>query len=174
RYTRILYPLLARLAALGNREWVPLALVLVNWLAITAGTWAVAAWCLANKLNPWLALVYAFAIGQVVAFTRDLNEPLAFALVALAVYIYHVHPRHRLWAGLVFGLSALAREATLVFGVLYSIVNFGFWTSTDADSNSRFTIQYSKLPQAIAFAALAIGPAVVWQVVLQLWLGGRG
>src|SRR4051812_3536269 len=45
RYTRILYPITARLVALGNREWVLLALILVNWLAITAGTWAVAAWC---------------------------------------------------------------------------------------------------------------------------------
>src|SRR5436190_6486113 len=81
RYTRILYPMAVRLAALGNRDWVPMTLVLVNWLAITAGTWAVAAWCLESGLSPWLGLVYAFAIGQVVAFTRDLNEPLAFALV---------------------------------------------------------------------------------------------
>jgi hypothetical protein len=171
RYTRILYPITVRLAALGNRDWVPLTLILVNWLAITAGTWAVAAWCLESGLSPWLGLVYAFAVGQVIAFTRDLNEPLAFALVALAVYIYERRPRHRLWAGLVFGLAALAREAALIFGALYALRGIWEWGHSKQKAEGRKGRHGGTAP---TFAALAIGPAVAWQVFLLLWLGKTG
>src|SRR5436190_7213486 len=74
RYTRILYPMLSRVLALGQPGWIPLTLILVNVLAIVIGTWAVAAWCKARGLSPWLALVYTFFVGQVIVFTRDLNE----------------------------------------------------------------------------------------------------
>jgi len=38
RYQRIVYPLLARLLALGRREWIPWMLPLVNLIALAAGT----------------------------------------------------------------------------------------------------------------------------------------
>jgi hypothetical protein len=179
RYTRILYPITVRLVALGNRDWVPLTLILVNWLAITAGTWAVAAWCLERGLSPWLGLVYAFAIGQVIAFTRDLNEPLAFSLVALAVYIFERRPQYRLLAGLLFGLAALAREAALIFGALYAfwILDFGFWIDhSNPKSGCPLGHQNRGAPWAtkIGFILLAIGPALAWQGFLLLWLGKTG
>ena len=37
RYTRILYPITARLLALGQPELVPYSLILINWLAIAGG-----------------------------------------------------------------------------------------------------------------------------------------
>ncbi|MDQ3928302.1 MAG: hypothetical protein M3328_04040, partial [Chloroflexota bacterium] len=124
RYTRILYPVLARVAALGRTEWVPFTLVLMNILSVTVGTWALAAWCLKHRLTPWLALVYTFCIGQVLAFSRDLNEMLAYSLVAVGVYFLDCLPHRSLnWllAGLTFGLAGLARETTLIFPFLFAL-----------------------------------------------------
>ncbi len=85
RYTRILYPLLARLLAFGQPALVPYTLLALNWLAIGGGTLVVAAWLKRRGLSPWLALVYAFYPGLFIAYQHDLSEPLAYGLVALGV-----------------------------------------------------------------------------------------
>ena len=38
RYTRILYPMLARVLALGRPDLIPVTLFLINWLAIAGGS----------------------------------------------------------------------------------------------------------------------------------------
>jgi hypothetical protein len=126
----------------------------------------VAAWCSLKGLSPWLGLVYAFFVGNVVAFTRDLNEPLAFALVAVAVYAYERWPRQRLWAGLVFGLSALGRESTLIFGALY-VLRY-LW------EEMRRRGRPGRLGRVGAFTALVFAPALLWQGFLIAWLGRSG
>ena len=133
---------------------------------MTAGTWAVAAWCRLRKLSPWLGLVYALFVGQVIAFTRDLTEVLAYALVALAIYLYESRPRHRLWAGALFGLAALARETTLIFPLLYGIRLFV--EHDDGIPTSR------RVSRVAIFAALSFAPAVLWQIYLYGWLGTFG
>ena len=52
RYTHILQPMLVRGLAMGHRGAIPWLLVVVNWLAVGAGTWAVAAWL--GSLRPGL------------------------------------------------------------------------------------------------------------------------
>jgi hypothetical protein len=125
RYTRILYPMLARSLALGNPDWVPLSMIMVNLLAVTVGTYAVALWCRARKLSPWLGLVLAFYIGQVVAFSRDLNEILAYSLVAVAVYLFDRATPCPILAAVCFGVSVLARETTLLFALVYALALLG-------------------------------------------------
>ncbi|HKP53377.1 MAG TPA: hypothetical protein VJ183_12095 [Chloroflexia bacterium] len=166
RYTRILYPIAARALALGNRDWVPATMVMVNLLAITGGAWAVAAWCRRRALSPWLALVYVFYVGQVMGFVRSLNEPLAYALVALSIYLFERFPRYRLWAALVFALAALARESTLIFPLLYALHLF-----FESAPGLTFT---RRLRKGILFLAVSIIPAAVWQVWLLSWLGSAG
>lgn len=166
RYTRILYPIVARVLALGKPDWIPFALILTNLLAVTVGTWATAAWCRLQNLSPWLALVYAFFVGQVIAFTRDLTDILAYALVAVAVFIYDRWPQKRLWAALSFGLAALARETTLLFSLLYAM---RFLWGDDTEE-----YRAPRLSQAAIFIAIAAGPAILWQGFLFLWLGSVG
>jgi hypothetical protein len=161
RYMRILYPALAWALSLGNPGWVPVTLLLVNLLAVAAGTWAVAAWCKRQELSPWLALVYAFYVGQVLAFTRDLTEVLAYALVALGVYLYK---RNRVLSATLFGLAVLARETTVVFATLYAL----FLLVGSGASTGR------RLRDAALFGTIAIGPAVVWQLFLVSWIGNLG
>ena len=163
RYTRILYPALAWALSLGIPGWVPATLILVNLLAVVGGTWAVAAWCRERGLSPWLALVYAFYVGQVMAFTRDLTEVLAYALVALGVYLYD---RSRLLAAILFGLAVLARETTVIFPALYIL--FLLLGGGAGATRAR------RLSEAGVLAAISVGPAVLWQLFLLWWLGEFG
>ena len=107
RYSRILYPVLVRGLSLFNPDWMPSMLLLVNLVAIVLGTWVVAAWCLEHGLSAWWGLVFAFYVGQVVSFTRDLNEPIAYGLVAVAVYVFERWPERRLWSAVAFALAGL-------------------------------------------------------------------
>ncbi len=52
RYMRILYPLVARMLALGQPAVIPYALVLVNYFAVVGGTLAVAAWLARRQVSP--------------------------------------------------------------------------------------------------------------------------
>ncbi|HMA38401.1 MAG TPA: hypothetical protein VKY74_28390 [Chloroflexia bacterium] len=164
RYTRILYPLLAWLGALGQPAAIPLTLVLVNLVAAVGGTAALAAWCQAHRQSPWWALVYGLNMGQLMAFTRNLTEVLACALVAGAIYSFDCRPRQRWLAASLFGLAGLARETTLLFAVLYSLrLLIDAWPARPRELGAR-----------AMFGALAVGPALLWQVGLYCWLGSSG
>lgn len=166
RYTRILYPMAVRTLALGQRDFVPAAMVIINLLAISSGTWAVAAWCSRRKLSPWLALIYAFYVGQVMAFVRSLNEPLAYALAAIGIYVLERFPERPLLSAGVFSLAGLGREATLIFPVLYAV--FMLFEATSS------TNLIPRLRKGVLFLSAAILPSAVWQIFLYLWLGSAG
>jgi hypothetical protein len=166
RYTRILYPVAAKILSLGVPEWVPLGLVLANLIAVVVGTWAVAAWCRLRGISVWLALVYAFFVGQVIAFTRDLTEPLAYALVALAIYMFERWPARWALSAAVFALAALARETVVVFSALYA-VGLLFRGGTEVGRGGR-------VRDAALFAIIAIAPLAAWEGFLWLWLGTLG
>lgn len=88
RYTRIVYPMTARLLSLGRADLLPYVLIAINWVAIAAGTYLVGLWLRRRGISPWLALVYGLSPGLFVSLQRDLEEPLAYALVALALLVY--------------------------------------------------------------------------------------
>jgi hypothetical protein len=121
RYARVLYPAAARLLAAGRPRLVPWTLILVNLLAIGGGVWALAAWLRRRSCSPWFALLYGLYPGLLLAFQRDLTEPLAYGLVPVAVYVFDFGGRRRLaWAALLFGLAVLARQTTAVFALCYA------------------------------------------------------
>src|SRR2546430_5783840 len=93
RYTRILYPLVARALALGRPDLIPVTLFLVNWLALAGGTLAVATWLKRRGLSPWFALLYGFYPGLQFALARDLSEVMAYSLVALAILVFDMAGR---------------------------------------------------------------------------------
>ncbi len=64
RYTRILYPITARILAFGTTEFISFTLVLTNILSIAAGTFLIAQWFRKKGLSVWFSLVYALYIGQ--------------------------------------------------------------------------------------------------------------
>jgi hypothetical protein len=168
RYTRILYPLVARALALGQADLIPYTLILVNLLAIPAGTLLLAAWLRRRGVSPWFAIVYGLYPGLFISFQRDLTEPLAYALVALGVYLYDFAGSRRwLLAAVAFALAALTREATAVFAVVYGAAIL-FQGTRGTAIRERLKARWR--PAAL-FAAIAFGPFVLYKLFLIASLG---
>jgi hypothetical protein len=165
RYTRIVYPMAARLLSLGQVGLIPYALVLINWLAIAGGTLVVAAWLKRRGLSAWLAVVYGLSPGLFICLQRDLEEPLAYGLVALAVYLYGYGGRRRIvWSGLTFALAILTRESTALFPV---VLGLGLLFEQGVGlERSRWT----GASRAALLLALALGPFALYKGFLLYWL----
>ena len=152
RYQRILYPLLARLLALGQPGIVPWTLITVNLLAQVGGVLAVEAWLHAQGVSRWYALTYGLWVGLVVSVRLDLNEPLSYALIAAAFVAQH---RGRVWlAATCLLLATFAKETALVFWVAQMALAV-------LDRNWR----------ALFIFGAAELPFVFWQVALWRWFG---
>jgi hypothetical protein len=161
RYARILYPVAARVIGLGQPEAIPWVLLALNLAAVVGGTLALAAWLRRRGSSPWFAVLYGLFPGLLVGLQRDLTEPLAYGLVAIAVYLFDLGGRRGvLAAGAVFGLAGLTRQTTLVFPLLFALSLF-------AGKDRRPSL-------AAGFTALALVPAIVWGAVLIEWLGSLG
>jgi hypothetical protein len=113
RYSRIAYPLAARVIGLGRADLIPFGLLLVNLLAVGAGTLAIAVLLRGRGLSPWYAALYGFFPGLFVAVFRDLAEPLAYALAAGGLLALE---RRRIPVAVaLFALAGMTRETTLLF-----------------------------------------------------------
>lgn len=168
RYSRILYPMVARALALGHREAIPWTLLLVNLLAVLGGTWGLATWLRRRGVSPLWAMLYGLWPGMVVAVQRDLAEPLAYGLVVAGLLVWDVRRGWRLpAAGVVFGLAGLARQTTLVFPIVY-----GVWLALGRDPDETSpTIGSRRWRDVLAFLALSLGPIVAYSIFLYAWLG---
>jgi len=173
RYARIGYPLAARFLAAGQPALVPYALVLVNLLALAGGTWALAAWLKRKGVSPWLALVYGLYSGLFVAFRRDLTEPLAYGLVALAIYAFNFGgPRRIIWSALCFALALLTRETVVVFIGIYALSLL--FEGARARAHGWWECVRSSWRRVLVFLTVCAAPYVVWRVFLFVWLGASG
>lgn len=181
RYGRIVYPRLARTLALGQPELIPYTLLLINWLAIAGGTWALAAWLKRKGISPWLALSFAFYPGIFCALQCDLVEALAYALVAVAVYLFDFGGQWRLvGSGAAFALAMLTRETTVVFAGCYGLALLAAGAPAGSDVPGAHVLSgwLTRLRDnwrpAAAFFATAFLPVVIYKVFLFWWLGDPG
>ena len=165
RYTRIGYPLTARVLALGIPGLVPAAMLAINLAAITAAVALLAGWLRRKGRSGWWALVYGFYPGLFQAFQADVTEPMAYALVAAAVYALEFGGRRRLlWGGLLFGLAGLTRETTLLFPAVYALGSV---------MRARGGV-LRRLAAGLGVAVLAAGPVVAYKAVLAVRFGSLG
>jgi len=104
RYARVLYPLLARIAALGNTTMIPYTLLLINLFSIAVGTFFISRWLEKNKYSPWFALVYGLFPGLTIALQRDTAEPLAYAFITIAMYILYFGGKYKIVLSALFFL----------------------------------------------------------------------
>ncbi|MCB0194943.1 MAG: hypothetical protein KDJ65_23535, partial [Anaerolineae bacterium] len=155
RYQRILYPLTARLLALGQAALIPWTLIIVNIGAIALGTWATEQILLHFRVSRWYALVYGLYGGQLLSLRTDLNEPLAHAFVQLAMLAWA--KEYRWWAVAAFALAALGKETTLVFLAAYM----------------AFTLSRRMWGWTFRLSLAAV-PFVFYQLFLWRWLGSFG
>lgn len=168
RYTRILYPMVARALALGRADLIPITLFLVNWLALAGGTAAVAAWLKRRGVSPWFGLIYGLYPGLQFALARDLSEALAYGLVALAILVFDFGGRHRLvLSATVFALATLTRESTAVFSVAYGLALL-LGAAQPGPWRPRLAKNWRT---AVLFLAIALLPFAAYKIYLLAWLG---
>jgi hypothetical protein len=165
RYGRIGYPMLARAVALGQDAWIPAALILINLLAVGAGTFCVATLLARKGSSPALAAFYFLFPGLFMAFLNDLSEPLAYGLVALGLVLLDDwrQPKRVPLAGAVFALAALTRETTLLIPLALAAIQLVYALRRGGS-----------IRRPVAIAAIAALPYAAWIVVVHLWLGSQG
>jgi len=174
RYERIVYPLLARLLAAGQASLIPATMIAINWLAVTGGTLAVAARLRASGASGWWAIVFGLAPGMYLALRRDLAEALAYALVALGIYLFYRGRARLPWSAIVFALAVLTRETTAVFPVILAAALVLENPRTPALHHKGTGRISQRLAGPTLFLAISILPFLLYRVALTIWLQGRG
>jgi hypothetical protein len=112
RMQRIGYPALAWLASLGQHAWVPVALVVVNVLALSAIGLVGGMLARGSGRHALWGLLLAGYFGFFISVGCDLTEPVAAACLLGAVLAYR---RGRpVLAGLLFAYGALTRETVMI------------------------------------------------------------
>jgi hypothetical protein len=156
RYQRILYPLLARWVALGQPDWIPYTLILVNVAAVALCAYVAGRVLASYGVSAWYALPCGLFAGLLIALRLDTNEPLSYALILLGLWFY-VRGRSWLSAG-VLALAVFAKEtAVLAIGA--------------------FLIAYAlnrKWAEAGQLLLVSGVPFVVYRLLLYRWFGSVG
>jgi hypothetical protein len=155
RYQRILYPLAARLLAVGQAGLIPWTLIVVNVAAIGLGTWATEMLLIELGVSRWYALAYGLYGGQLLALRADLNEPLAQGLTQCAMFAW---AKERRWLAVAcFGLAALGKETMLIFLGAYML----------------YCLVHREWRWMVCLGLGAV-PFIAYQFVLRFWLGSFG
>ena len=156
-YSRVFYPAVARAASLGSVSALPYAMLVINLVAVLVGTGAIALWLVGRDFSPWPALLYGLYPGLVLSVFRDLTEPLAFGLAALAMLVFdRARPRRVALAAALFALAVLTRETIVPFALAAAVA---------------LAVGEHRWRRAAAFAAATCGPLLVWRLIVRLWLG---
>ena len=128
RYQRILTPLLARAAALGNPAAIPWTLVGLNLAYQMAAILVLGKMLRRRGVSPWVALLFGLWVGVVAGVRLDLSEPLALLLVLLALWSEERLAESTLagaatWVpGALLALSLLAKETMLPFALGWALL----------------------------------------------------
>lgn len=156
RYQRILYPLLARLLALGQPALIPWTLPLLNLIALAVGTALLEAMLVAQQTSRWYALTAGLYAGQLLSLRVDLPEPLALTLGLMGMWLFE---RGRwLWSAAFFALAIFGKETMLILGLAYVLSLAG----------------RRDVKKSLVFAAVQLIPFGLYQLGLYLWLGAPG
>jgi len=152
RMERILYPVTARLLALGQPALIPAALLLVNLLAIAGIVVLVGKLCCDAGASRWLGAAGLYC-GVILPFEIDLADPFAVFWVVLAVYL--LRKRHPLWAAAAVAAALLTREQLLLYLPFLALP----------------LLAQRRWRTLAASAAIALAPFAAWQLVLRALYG---
>lgn len=156
RYQRIIYPLVARLLALGQPNIVPYTLLVINLLAIVLSVELLSDYLRMNRVNPWFSIGYGLYFGQATALTFDTTEPFTYLLITLGIWLWS--KEHLNWSALLFGIASLSRETAVLFPLGYV---------------AYFFLQ-QKWMETAKFLAISILPLVCWLAALSFIFGETG
>ena len=147
RLQRIGLPILGRVLSLGRVELVPWVILFVNLMAIIIITHLLAKWLRSQSLSPWFALALPLYVGTIMAYSRDLVEPLAYSLVAGGTISWL--RKRQAAAVILLAFASLTKETAALFV-------FGLSLAEIARGKPKLSL--------ILLASLL--PAVAWQAYL--------
>jgi hypothetical protein len=153
RYQRILYPLLVRLISLGQPGAVPWVMLGLNLAAAGLGCAGLGRLLQRRGAPPWLALVFIFSLGYLLAIRMDLLEPLALALALWGWALYEED--HPVLGVALLALSGLTKEIGLVFAA-----GLALW---------ELLQRRPRRAAGLFFGCLA--PYAAWYLILYQWFG---
>jgi hypothetical protein len=150
RYQRIVYPIAACIAGLGQPSLIPWALIALNVLALAVGTQAMGALLASHGASRWYAVTVGLFAGQLVSLRLDVNEPFSLACVVLGIHAFEAGSRRRgaFW----LALAVLSKETALAFvgGYLLYFLLKRCWRA------------------GLETGLISLGPFALWQMAL--WL----
>jgi len=190
RYMRIVYPIAARIFALGDPELIPWSLLTLNILVAGFTAWLLADLAGAKAGAVWVVLILLLSLNYLIGIRLDLNEPLA---ILLSIGGLVLHKRRRLTlAAVAFALAGLTKEVFLTFPVavaIYEITRRNFktaaflllgsilpylaWSATITQwlGSSPFSYSLSK-PSLVPFAGLRRLQPIEAQIIVTIWAIG--
>lgn len=156
RFQRILLPISGFILSFSQKSLIPFTLLAINLLALAGGTFILEQLLISHKVSRWYAIGYGMSIGVFGSARLMTTETLAYGLVLLAIWLYQ---RDKwLWSALIFGLSALSKEMTLIFVAGYFL----------------YFITQKQWMRAILFSLFAGIPFAALQLFLYSQLGSFG
>jgi hypothetical protein len=156
REERILYPMTARLLALGNPAALHVVLFAIDFASIVVTAVVVGRLCVEAGASRWLGAAAALFCGELQGLLRDLADPYAVMWTVLAVYF--LRKRRPLLCGAAVAAAALTREQ-LVFVLPLLVLPW---------------LAQRQWRAALLFLGVALGPFVIWQAVLHAIFGYWG
>jgi len=147
RHQRILYPLLTWILSLGNANFVPVMLVLINYIALCAMGYIGGSYAQMLKQHALWGVFLPLCPSFLFTLSRDLVEILEVSLLSGSLLL--IRRGKPVSATLLLSLAVLTREtALLVAGAALIVYVFQRWKSKDA-----VTIKwhYFVVPMAIFF-----------------------
>ena len=190
RYMRIVYPIAARIAALGIPDLIPWSLLAVNILVAGATAWLFADLIGEKAGAVWGVLALLLSLNYLIGIRFDLNEPLAL-FAAITGLWFHKHKRYGLTV-VAFALAGLTKEIFLVFPLavavyettqrniktaviifLGSFLPYLAWSAaiTQWQGASPFSYSLSK-PSLIPFAGMRHLGLFESKVIVMIWAIG--
>ncbi|HEU0002421.1 MAG TPA: glycosyltransferase 87 family protein [Ktedonobacteraceae bacterium] len=150
RYQRIVYSIVVAILSLGQANFIPFMLLLVNFLAIILGTELIARMLVQQKLSPWFSLAFGLYFGQATAFIFDTTEPFTYFLVCLGLFL--MLRKRPTVAALIMGVAVLSRETAILFPMGYLLVY----------------LYQKRWRDALRLFLLSIAPTVIWYAIIAL------
>lgn len=153
RWQRILYPMAARVMALGQPALIPYTLLLANFIGVLVVTYLVGTMAVEMGASRWMGAAAGLFCGELLGFLRDLADPFGVLWVVVAVYLLR---RNRpLWAAAAAAAAILTREQLVFYLPILALPLLA--------QRRWLTLAQS--------AAITLVPFILWQVVLHSLYG---
>lgn len=156
REERILYPMTARLVALGDPAAIHVALYVIDFVSIVLTALLVGRMCVEAGASRWLGAAAGLFCGELLALLHDLADPYGVLWAVLAVYL--LRKNRPFWCGLAVGAALLTREQLVIALPLLALP----WVAR------------REWWRVLAFAVPALMPFLAWQAVLRALFGRWG